>query len=603
MRIRRIEVTNFLCFRQLDVSVHGSLQILAGPNNAGKSSFVRLLEAFFHAFDGPTLRRLQPLNTYFRDAGPRTLSTIKVWFDDLSADELKECGEAVRKDGQLWVALRCSRGEVLSYQCSRSVSGDPARAIYEYVINTHQFVKVPSVRVGSAGDRDRPESLERLLDTLEALLIRRTSGPGTARQRAFSEKASELEAVVREVLTESAKSIHAELPFRDGDVSFRLPDFRYALRGMLEAIEIESAAGARVPVSERGTGFQSALVLGILRYVAAQEKAAPGQVIFAVEEPEAFLHPQTQRAMAAILRSISEDAQLFVTTHSSVVVDAFNVAQIARLPLMPAGTEFTWRPPELKEAEEGRLNRYCDAANSELVFANAVILVEGEGDARVVEWLLDDLCETPGGYYARGVSVIEVGGKGNLRHFVGLATLFGVKAHVLADKDALVRDRDLISALRKLKDPPVEADLIALREAADEPCVSFEAARQQQTLGNELLSRYGAWVFSSDLEGALVDGFGAAALSEMKGPDGAGLIDEAVAKECLADGAPEESLASRMGSKRWNAEEKPSGKAKPHWPRAVLEAASVSGLPWPSEFDDLRTWLDEILEGAGMAEL
>lgn len=31
------------------------------------------------------------------------------------------------------------------------------------------FVKIPSVRVGGAGDQDEPESLERLLDTLEAI--------------------------------------------------------------------------------------------------------------------------------------------------------------------------------------------------------------------------------------------------------------------------------------------------------------------------------------------------------------------------------------------------------------------------------------------------
>jgi putative ATP-dependent endonuclease of the OLD family len=161
--------------------------------------------------------------------------------------------------------------------------------------------------------------------------LRRSAGKKTGVQQDFHDKATVLHDVVKDVLDESAKSIHADLPFQGGAVRFRLPELRYALRGMLEAAEIESDEGAPVAVSERGTGFQSALVLGILRFVAERESATKGHVFFAVEEPEAFLHPQTQRAMAQILKKLSKTAQVLVTTHSSVVVDSFRISQIARL--------------------------------------------------------------------------------------------------------------------------------------------------------------------------------------------------------------------------------------------------------------------------------
>jgi putative ATP-dependent endonuclease of OLD family len=48
---------------------------------------------------------------------------------------------------------------------------------------------------------------------------------------------------------------------------------------MLEAAVIESQGDVDVPVAQRGTGFQSALVLGILRYVASREAQAGGNVL------------------------------------------------------------------------------------------------------------------------------------------------------------------------------------------------------------------------------------------------------------------------------------------------------------------------------------
>ena len=112
-------------------------------------------------------------------------------------------------DGQVWVSLRCSRSGARSATRPRAqIRGDEARALYEYVIYRHRFLKIPSVRVGSAGDTDQPGSLERLVDTLEAILIRRGSSRSTALRREFAKRAGHVEEIVRTVLDESAQAIH-----------------------------------------------------------------------------------------------------------------------------------------------------------------------------------------------------------------------------------------------------------------------------------------------------------------------------------------------------------------------------------------------------------
>ena len=109
-----------------------------------------------------------------------------------------------------------------------------------------------------------------------------------------------------------------------------------------------------------------------------------------------------------------------------------STSPIARLPLPAGGTHYTGA--DLTSTNDGgSAGRYCSAANSELVFANAVIFVEGEGDRSVVELLLSRICQSPGGHHARGVTVIEAAGLGKIKHLVALAEMFGVRSFVMAD--------------------------------------------------------------------------------------------------------------------------------------------------------------------------
>lgn len=114
MRICRIDIERFLCFKALSLDIDTQLQLVAGPNNAGKSSLVRLVEAFFSDPDGDTLTLLLPLHDYYRELGARTLSSIQIWFSNLDQDESQACAGALRRDGQVWVSLRCSRSGTIS---------------------------------------------------------------------------------------------------------------------------------------------------------------------------------------------------------------------------------------------------------------------------------------------------------------------------------------------------------------------------------------------------------------------------------------------------------------------------------------------------------
>lgn len=588
------------------MQVDPKFQLIAGANNAGKSSLIRLLELFFSDPSGEEMLATRPAHDYFAESGGRTLISVKLWFADLSDEDREACGGACRRDGRFWLGVRCSKAGRVTLLTSQDLKGDRARAIYEHVLDRYHFTKIPSIRIGGSGDLDRPASLERLMDTLESLLIRKPGRRRTGLQKEFSDQAEGVEAMVKEVLDQSANSIHAELPFQEGHIVFRVPDFRHALRGLLKAAEIESGEDALVPLAQRGTGFQSALILGVLRYVAEREISEADSALFAIEEPEAFLHPQTQRAMTQILKSISGETQLLVTTHSPVVTDSVAIGRIARLPLEPGGTDFEWNPDILNDEEEGRLNRYCTAANSELIFANAVILVEGYGDQGVAEHLLDKICPDAGGYFAQGVTVIAANGIGNIKHLTALAQRFGVRAYFLTDKDGLHSldgTRRLLDALAGSNNPPDDDVRQGLIDRADQPCADYDEALKAQTALNHRLKPFGGFVLTSDLEGVLIDALGPARLFEALGPSGEAWLSEQACETLRSQDDPRTALARKMGSKGWNSDLAPTGKLEPHLPRLLVADAEESGVDLGREFAKIEEWLAEIMDSAGRSSL
>ncbi|WEG08630.1 AAA family ATPase [Microbacterium horticulturae] len=597
MHIDRVDVERFLGFERLSIEVDAQLQLIAGPNNAGKSSLLRVLETFFSDPGRDDLQRLKPLHDYYVHGGPRMMSSIQVQFAGLSEDEAEYFADAVTK-GVFAVKVSCSRAGNITYQTSRKSAR--AREFYERVLESFSFVKIPSVRVSEADQSESDQSLVRLYETLEGVLVRSGGSRRTQLQKDFDDAIAPVETLVHKVLSESVEAVASELPFRERELGIKLPDSRYALRGMLQQAVITSRDEIEVSIAERGTGFQSAMVLGILRYVASRSKQSSGKVVFVIEEPEAFLHPQTQRAMAKILRDISRDAQLLVTTHSPVLVDSFSVGRIVRLPLSPSGMTYSAKRRDFSAADEGRLTRYCDATNSELVFANAVVIVEGYGDKLVIDYLLERITGGSGGHYAMGIAVIEASSIDTIPHLLHLAQIFGVRAYMITDKDGVHKaggggKRKLLEILKAKERRPTSDELRAIHQLADRNVTTLTAALTQQDELNAALQPWDAFVLSSDLEGLLLDAIGQPGLAAMLGPTGEKQIDKATSDRFATGAQGKEELASWLGSKGWNSTRKTSAKAKPHLPVVLLREHLGSRSSVPRALRPLDDWLRGIV--------
>lgn len=104
----------------------------------------------------------------------------------------------------------------------------------------------------------------------------------------------------------------------------------------LSELRVSLTDAAVTDLLQKGTGVRGGVLLALLRYLAEQARRS---VIFAVEEPEAFLHPAAQEDLRDHLEALAkrDDVTLLVTTHSPFIVSRSHHSKIFALAKQPDG--------------------------------------------------------------------------------------------------------------------------------------------------------------------------------------------------------------------------------------------------------------------------
>lgn len=213
--------------------------------------------------------------------------------------------------------------------------------------------------------------------------------------------------------------------------------------------------GIRTTADRKGHGLQRAVIFALLRSWAKALRAKPQgeqevaprkqseSVIFAMEEPELFLHPHAQRRLAASLRDIATTAehQVFLCTHSTHFVDLAHYQEVAIVskedPVI--GSRLRQCTAELfagnglaERKKQFQMAQWVNPDRAEMFFARRVVFVEGETERVLLPYLADRL-----GMLDTDVSVIDCGSKFNLPLYIAIAKAFQLSYLVIHDEDPL----------------------------------------------------------------------------------------------------------------------------------------------------------------------
>jgi putative ATP-dependent endonuclease of the OLD family len=106
--------------------------------------------------------------------------------------------------------------------------------------------------------------------------------------------------------------------------SFSLPEIESFFKTGNIAL---SENGIETKSSEKGTGMQRALALSLIQVYADissnNEDGVSKPILFFIDEPETFLHPQAQNKLLDALEKISQKSQIFIITHSPYLLKKY----------------------------------------------------------------------------------------------------------------------------------------------------------------------------------------------------------------------------------------------------------------------------------------
>lgn len=151
-------------------------------------------------------------------------------------------------------------------------------------------------------------------------------------------------------------------------------------------------------------------------------------IFYAIEEPEAHLHPHQQRRLAEYLSS-SIDGQVIITTHSPQIVERFGDGKILRLAFDNGNAQASHAHGCSAEVDDAlsRMGYRLNAISSETFFSSGVLLVEGPSERMLYTALARSLYEDADRLNVSILSVDGVGFEPYVRVCIGLGIPYVIR--------------------------------------------------------------------------------------------------------------------------------------------------------------------------------
>ncbi|MCB9653809.1 MAG: AAA family ATPase [Deltaproteobacteria bacterium] len=450
MRISRVRIENFRNFSKLDVKL-GEHAVIVGENKVGKSNFLRALRIVLDPSLPDSARMLRPEDfwdglTKPLAAGTKILIAIDLEGFDSNCEQLASLADfLVDADpmvARLTYAFRRSSGgtdfEFVVYGGDR----EEARVTWE-VRRRLALELIPALRDAENDLASWQRSPLRPLLTKMADAIAQeekdaiAAGVATATQsileRGEVKALGELVSKALKAVVGGAQAVDVELGLAPTNADRLLRSLRLLIDGGLRGI------------GEASLGVANTLYLTLKLLEARQlvQDGARDHTFLAIEEPEAHLHPHVQRRVfSSILakrahfpRRVAEPAvsqTVILTTHSPYIASVAPLRALVLLRSTANGTvAVSSADIDLDTSDEEDLERYLDVTRAEILFARAVLLVEGDAELFVIPKLAEFAGIDLDGL---GITICSVGGTHFTPH-VKLLRALEIPFAVVTDKD------------------------------------------------------------------------------------------------------------------------------------------------------------------------
>jgi putative ATP-dependent endonuclease of the OLD family len=478
LRLSKLCISNFRGIRELEIDLPEAAPLhLIGSNNSCKST---VLEALHLVFGGPGTSKFEPSEfDYFHEADGTVASTFRIALhlagEEKALPVVQGVGNPIRvhaiqlrgnteRGGRLTHrrTLLNDEGDEIAISSRTALKGKVKEEFEGAGVGWQQrYARVDEIR------KSLPEAWLLTPRNLEASLFSWKSGPLMRLSQlladrflqdewAFEYKGRDwpmpeklvaahdfLRASVdafpfwKKVLRPRLEKIFAE--YVGSQTGFDLRPSILALKEWLtQQLAVSFAAeigGATTPLECMGDGWQSLIRLAALEALNEFPEDRSNRMVLLMEEPETHLHPHLQRKMRAVLNRLCEKGWFVATaTHCPDLVSFAQAQTIVRL--WRRGFDVTKGVFDTSNASDAvkLQDRLSERGNHEMLFASALVLCEGKADTWAIRTALSKI-DPALDLDARSVSLVDVGGLGNLPDYAAVAQELGIRWCAITDED------------------------------------------------------------------------------------------------------------------------------------------------------------------------
>lgn len=448
-----VRVQDFRALRDIVVELEPDTTVLVGENNSGKTSF---LEALAVAL-GDRRPRLEDL--FVGSSGSVSEFQIDLRVEPTAGEDVPDGVRDVVGNG---LQLVGGKREFFVIRVTGSVSDDGLdinlrRFFLQGWGSTRATAATVNTMKSPAVSREvlgllRFDMLDARRDIVEQLRNRRTHWGKTTTNmdiepglrgtietslKALGDQVTSGSAVLKRVKSDLADLSEA---LAHGQLNVDIEALPRSLDDLIRAMDImiTSPDSAAFSVGSQGMGTRSLAALLVFRsYVNVIRSKLHAERLLSLsgfEEPEAHLHPQSQRAVFAILNQIG--GQRVISTHSAHVASIadFHSYRLFRR----EGSSSTVRQVDrgaAKSWDATLVTRFVQVQNPEIVFARVVVVVEGQTEAGALP-VLARRWWAPRGADGVGVSIVHTEGAGSSKHVLPFLAALGIPWIIFCDGDA-----------------------------------------------------------------------------------------------------------------------------------------------------------------------
>lgn len=414
-------IDGYKCLKNVYLPLDNRLCVLIGPNDSGKSSILHAIELFYRCVeDGRRVKRLQWGYFNLRDFEKRIfLAAVFSEKESLHPDEYNA----------ILVEIYCeenpSSSEDYRFPVKVSITKKPVvfnvknKNIKEISVNRKERLnklleKLPRPILLST-DRDLEETYGSR--GIIGAQLRPIIDSVISEDKEAAESFKLLESKIRNKLKERFNKLNDVLKNNYGFSGVFDPSVRLDVSKGVECEFVHRVGNVSIPLTEKGEGIQSIVLLELYRLEALAE-GRTNEYILLIDEIENHLYPlYIHKVLSTILNLCKNNYYALIVTHSPIIIN--NIA--------PEHVYYVHKVNNVAKiraiSDEGdliKVNKELDVKLCDILGADVIILVEGAYDKKAISLLIDILNRDKGAI--ANVLIIPAEGKSKIPYFAEICS-------------------------------------------------------------------------------------------------------------------------------------------------------------------------------------